>query len=261
MNSLNIQKINPDAIEPLPTTALRLAEECRQPTPQLNVVIELIECDPVLSAKVLAVANSPLYGHSRRISAIPRAAILLGLRTLSNLAITLSTKEVFGKKDICEYRRRLQEHSLATAVTSRLIAAQVGGMDTSTAFLCGLLHDLGKLPFLDHAHAPYVEKCWERQSNADPLLEEEKRFGTNHAKIGAQYISKMALPPDVSMAIADHHTAAAKPYGLADVLTIANCLSKIWLGDEQNSVIAGIEEFLELESEAIEHYEALKCNF
>ncbi len=226
----------------------------------MNKVIELIESDPAIAARVLGAANSPLYGYSRKVESIPRAAIVLGLRTISNMAISFSAGEVFkGSEAHKATRQSILEHSVGCAVVGRILARATGNTDASGAFLTGILHDIGKLALIDldaDAYVPYLEKM----PTEEPLTTEDTLFGANHADIGKRYVTKMHMPPHFSTAIAEHHIASPEIGQLTGIVAISNQLSKIWL-EGRTGIAFDSGRYAQFEQQALESFEAVKCNF
>jgi len=222
-----IQVEDADEIKPLPAVAMKLAAECRKDQPNMKSVIELIECESAIAARVLSIANSPIYGCAREIDSVPRAVLVLGSRAISNLAISISTQDVFGSKSKCEiYRQSIFEHSLGCAIVSRMLAREIGGIDPAAAFLAGILHDVGKLIYFDKHPETYVQECWGDES---VLLENENRvFGVDHTKIGQRYVDNMGLPFEINQAVGSHHDFVERVCDVASVTAVANLLAKQW---------------------------------
>jgi len=269
-----IQLMDADSLTPFPAAALKLIEECRVDVPDSSKIIELIECEPAIAAKVLSVANSPLYGYARQIDTIPRAILVLGARSISSLAVSFSTNEVFtsgaaADGESQQIRQLMLEHSLGTAVVARALAAQDYACDPAAAFLAGILHDIGKLVFFDRAPAQYVLHLPELWNNS--VAGEQALFGINHVDIGHRYVCRMGLPGEINRAIADHHQSRPTPTDVGGIVATADQLSKVWgLGTEnyaadpdefQQYCNLDCDDFTALKSAAHESYECIKCVF
>jgi putative nucleotidyltransferase with HDIG domain len=258
-----------DSLTPLPAVALRVVEECHVKCPDTARLIELVECEPAIASKVLSIANSPLYGCARQIDTIPRAILVLGARSISGLAVAVSTKAVFEAGESTATKKSLMEHSLGTAVVARTLASQDFACDPSSAFLAGMMHDIGKLVFLEHAQDQYESNLTELRLSS--VENEEALFGINHVSVEKRYVSNMGLPREISDAVSGHHANCPTPIDLTGIASIADQLSKVWGLGTENAKIESKEyesrcefncaDFADLKDTAKESYESIKCVF
>jgi HD-like signal output (HDOD) protein len=104
----------------------------------------LIHRDPALAGQVLRIANSPLYAPRMPIVSLQQAVARLGLSALTEIALAASVESgVFRVRGWEEELRALWQASLATAAFAKEIA-RLRRLNVETAFLCGLLHDVGR---------------------------------------------------------------------------------------------------------------------
>jgi HD-like signal output (HDOD) protein len=221
-------------LRPMPNVALRLLAACREAQPNIKEIVELIECDPVIAVRVLAIANSALYGYSRQIGTLSQAVVVLGFKNLSLLAVMLSTGEVYKQGEVARKpRRELYEHSLACATVARLLSPMDATIDSGAAFLAGMLHDVGKLILIDLAPNSYAELKAEMQATSSVLVEDQ-HFGMDHTAIGRFYGEHWGLPYNINQAIAEHHLPMDQiDQSLSTITRMANLLTKKWgLGQE-----------------------------
>ncbi len=193
------------------TTARQLGEE--------------IAKDQVVSAKVLKLVNSGVYGFSQPISTIPHAVAMLGFDTVKSLVLSSGVLELMDSA-----LPGLWEHSLACARTCTLIAEEADLEAPEEISVVGLLHDLGKV-ILCQALETEFANVQRRAERADTLFvtAEVDLLGCHHGEIGAWLLQKWALPPKLIEPIADHHDLRADaPHAqrtaavhLADVLVRA----------------------------------------
>lgn len=214
-------------ITPLKTATLNLMTECRNPDPDLTEIIKLIESDPALTSKVMAMANSPAFGFSHEVNTIERAVVVIGLKTISNLAATVGTKDsindVAGPAD---YKENLYKHLLACAIVARNLAAHQGDVDPSEAFVAGILHDIGKLLFLTMDNIS-LDDLDGAVTTSQQLDLEKNRFGLEHQEIGQRYAELMGLPMQIADAIGKHNEAT-EDSSLQSVICQANRLCRDW---------------------------------
>lgn len=191
-----------------------------------------IAADQTLAAKVVRMSNSPLYGRTKKITSLQDAITVLGYNEVKSIIITVSTAQMFllGSQ-AAKISQVLWEHSLATALGARLIAAKFGGVNKEEAYLCGLLHDIGKLVMLRSAPDIYdriVAKV--RASNSQFHSVERQLLGFNHVQVAQLLLTKWRFPDNLVAAIAGHHSSA--PHGpepttsLARVVAVADSIAR-----------------------------------
>ncbi len=178
---------------------------------------KVIGLDQALAARILALANSSYYGMPRSVSTLREAVVFLGFKTLRNLAMTITTFNLFlGRSDTPALARRaLWRHSVDAAQCARVIthllpAPAQEAVGAEQAYTCGLLHDIGKMALDRSRHALFVSlsemarthhvRFWEVEAEVVPF---------SHAQIGAALTDRWNLPPQICEAIAFHHTPRA----------------------------------------------------
>jgi CRP-like cAMP-binding protein len=137
---------------------------------------KIIETDPSMVAGILKVANSAYYGFRGKVSTIQHASALFGTRRLAELITAMSAGGVLGKA-MSGYGLEagdMWRHSVAVAVTAGEIAAATASDALDSAYMAGLLHDVGKIildPYVrerkalfSHYYANYPEKRFRKQS-------------------------------------------------------------------------------------------------
>jgi putative nucleotidyltransferase with HDIG domain len=185
--------------------AIRAAELARDYSTPARTIAQAIGCDPVLSARLLRTANSPLYSLGRPIGTLAQAVTTLGNIRVNSLVLAFATSDVIhGKGPLSRVEKALWRHSIAVAVTAREITRLLGYREAEEAFLCGLLHDIGKLLLSRHDAAAY-EKVVACSDEAEMLRRERELFGTTHSMAGAMVAHRWALPDAVVYAISHHH--------------------------------------------------------
>jgi putative nucleotidyltransferase with HDIG domain len=224
-------------LRPMPALALRITEACQDQQANLRSIIELIQCEPNISAKILSVVNSPIYGYSREINSLDQAVVVLGFKKLSELAVSIASKQVFEQEtsadqpgpDTQAARMELYEHCLAAATLSRVLAQQPAcSVDAGAAFLACMLHDVGKLFFFDLAPKTYSQ-IYPPGEETSSVEQELEVFGKTHAKLGMHFAIVSGLPSGIHDAIEHHHDNDSQQRSeLAAMTDLANSLSKAW---------------------------------
>lgn len=190
-----------------------------------------IAADQTLAAKVIRLSNSPIYGRVQGISSLREAITVLGFNQVKSIIITASTAQMFQSGPHAKTARILWEHSLATALGARLIAKKFGGLDKEEAYLCGLLHDIGKLVLLKTIPEVYeniIAKV--KKTNMSFLKVEGKELGYNHVLVGYALLSKWRFPVNLTSQISAHHSTKTNQIeaqmSLGRVTAIANSIAK-----------------------------------
>lgn len=191
-------------------------------------LVNVVQLDPALTARVLATANTAHYGFRRNITSLRSAIGVLGFEMLRNLAISVSVFKSGSTVDR-EYQNNLWHHSFEVALAASLIAEKTGVVRKKDAYLVGLIHDLGRAILYQIHGKDYVHVF---NNGLEGLLErEEGVFGANHSQAGAWFVDKYRFPKECTLAIEFHHEPTAIPFNadkyarnLAYIVYLADCM-------------------------------------
>lgn len=195
------------SVEPLPQVATRVMQLAAEDDVVPRDLVAVIQTDAGVTAKVLKLCNSAIYGFKREIASLPEAGNLLGTTTLVNLVLTSCAGRYFrnyGGADPND-SLRLWEQSVATAFAANWVAAREGRVDRNRAYTVGLLENLGKLVLARFTHEHAEELARELSAGRDLLAAERASFGLDHAEVGARLAEKWNFPRVLSDAIRFHH--------------------------------------------------------
>lgn len=181
------------------------------PDANFNVLTRAIALDPLISARVLWVANTAAVRGRREaeVSDIATATSLAGVTRVRHIAIISS---------LCTFAAGLRHklpaafwpHSVAVGVCCEELVQHVDvPVSPASALVAGLLHDIGQL-WLAHFDATQLAACWhDAQARRLPIESAEVEFfSVDHATIGAWMAELWGLPADIVAAIAGHHLTA-----------------------------------------------------
>lgn len=191
---------------------------------------QVVECDPVLTARVLKTINSAYYGLSKPTSDLQYAIALLGFTTIRNLTLTILIGGMFkGGETIDSYSRLgLWKHIMSVALTARLIARRtMGSPHDDEAYLGGLMHDVG-IVFLDqYDHGTFLRTMGQAGPDRELRDCEKEIVGFDHAELGAAVASRWRFPERIIECFRWHHDARlasddARP--VASAVELANVL-------------------------------------
>ncbi len=216
--------------------------------------------DPALAARVLKIANSAFYGASTEISTLSHAITRLGWKPLQSIVIAASSRSIFSNKSFKDML--LWEHALGVANVSRALAGKCRYRDVESAFVAGLLHDIGK-PILDSNLGDlYSQVIQDVYNEGVTFLQAERRIlGFDHTEVGVLVLKKWNLPQVLQEAVKFHHDpgrAEISPH-LCAIVSFANSLCvKMGLGPERlpdldlNSLETA--RLLKLDSDTVSEY-------
>lgn len=189
-------------VSTIPSMMKKIMEVAEDPASAISDLEKLIERDPAIASRVVAVSNAVFYGFPRKINSISQAIMVLGFEMVKGLAVSTA---IFNIKQPRFSRElgRLWEHSFESAMASVLLARQSGLVTKESAFLAGLLHDIGKPLMIQACGDRYIEAFTKDGLSTE---KEEESFGANHAETGAWFADKCKLPADCVTAIKHHHT-------------------------------------------------------
>lgn len=223
---VNIGALLKIKLPPLPNAALHVAKLSQSLTSSTHVIADAIGYDPVLAARILRAANSSLFSRERRVTALTAAVSALGGRNIHQLAISYATSSFFEAGPPSLIERTIWKHSVFVALAARQISLDSGLHGSEEAFLCGLLHDIGKVLLLRHDAKPYA-RLVEITNEREMLAGERETYGFTHARVSALVAEHWGLAPEINHAILYHHDpdAAHEAILLTRVLSAANKLA------------------------------------
>jgi len=186
-----------------PQAAAQIQQVAEDPSSSLTDLERAVALDPTLSAQVLRVANSPLYGLNRQVGTLRQALVTLGFEGARTMALALSLIAAGGA--VKDYRRQLWQHAVATASIAHALAQGDDALDASQVFLAAVLHDLGKL-LLDTVNDGYENALALTQLTPTARIDAEQSvFGFDHAQLGAACLEQWNLPAVICWAVSAHH--------------------------------------------------------
>ena len=226
------------SIENLPTLPMvlrQIQKVIQSSSSSMDQIAAVVAKDQALASRTIRLVNSAFYGMRERVTSISHAIVVLGLNTLNNLMIGLSVVKLFKNSKFLGFDpEKFWEHSFGTALIARTLAKDVCPKDGETAFISGLLHDMGRMVLDQNLHDEFSKSLFQSRNEAKPLHECEKMvLGFDHADAGAWLGRKWGLPDALIAGIGYHHNCQTLPEALQGhgelvrIICIANrlCLS------------------------------------
>jgi HD-like signal output (HDOD) protein len=197
-----------ETLPTLPTTFAKINNLMQNPKTSANDVSDVVSRDQVITARLLKLVNSSFYGFPGRITTVSSAVVILGFNALKNLVLSSSVFDMFqlsGNEGFFNLQE-FWKHSIACAVTSRLIGIQMEYGEPEEMFVAGLLHDIGKLVEIQYLQTSF-NRVIERTKKEHILIydAEKEIFGFTHSEIGSLLGKKWKLPSPLNEAIEAHN--------------------------------------------------------
>ncbi len=160
--------------------------------------------DQSLAAHILKVANSAFYNLSREITNLPMAVSVLGLRNLRDQILAATARGAYKRFGITE--KMLWSHSVACAIGARMLAKRYATHLAEDAFICGLLHDMGKVIMNNECPAEFTEVMMLTYNEGHSSVRAEMEiFGYSHTQVGALISRNWNYPQIITEVAFQHH--------------------------------------------------------
>ena len=233
----------------MPEVCIRVNDMVDDPHYSSADIGEVILRDAGITARLLRIVNSSFYGFPSRIETVSRAVTIVGVRDLRDLILATSAVDVFAKipSELVDMASFWQ-HSIYTAVTSRILASRCHVLHTERLFVSGLIHDIGKLIMFNRLPEQMRDALYIAGDNLDAVADAEREvIGYTHAEVGAELASLWNLPPSIIEAVRCHHAPeTARDFILeATLISLANTLSNgVTMGQNAEEQAARVEPFI-----------------
>ncbi|MGA1845827.1 HDOD domain-containing protein [Deferribacter abyssi] len=222
-SSIILEKVKD--IPPLPQIASRILAVMNTKDYSITDVVYYASKDVALTAEILKVANSAIFSPRDEIKDLRHAIVILGEKNLKSLLAALSMKSYFykneSKKDLAN---NIWEHSLSVAIMARLLSQHISDIDSSEAFLLGILHDIGKVILLITTEFYEEIVTIAKKTNVNICEIESNLIGFNHAEVGGYVLKEWKLPRDYYEKVYYHHDIAGYKDKMIALLGVSNYL-------------------------------------
>lgn len=206
--------------------ALKVQRLLDDPDCSIDALAKLVQAEPVLAARVVAMANSVAYNRSgKAVADVKNALSRIGLKTLRILAMAVVIGQMERLSKVPAHRTmatQLWEHTAHVAALARVIARRVTHQDPDVAFFAGVVHEVGGFYLISRAddfpgllegeHGSLAEWC----SEWEP-------------KVGRAVLRALAVPANVVEGIEElwQGYLSMPPASLSDTLLLADQLAGV----------------------------------
>jgi len=198
----------------LPDIALKVRDAVSKGDTSANELANMIITDPALSARLIQVANSPLYRGANEIKNIQMAVTRLGNSTIRTLITSLVMQQMFKPTTALleNYFRSIWEQGVNVSAICRALASITPHLIPDEAMLAGLVHQIGKLPILT-----LVEKIPEFRDSPSRL---EKLLDKAHPHVGRIIMDSWNFPEELKLVACDYVDFQRDHAGPADYVDL-----------------------------------------
>jgi putative nucleotidyltransferase with HDIG domain len=220
----------------LPEIATRLLDLSNRPNVQITDIVREVERDATIAGRLLATANSAFYSRGIPATSVRQAIVRVGMGEARDIVYRLvAAANLFRLPEYADAVRQIRGHSILSAYITRDICRRAR-LDHELAFLCGLLHDVGKVILL----AATVASCGSK-AKPPPIEELLEVLRADHPEASALCAEYWKLPAQLVTAVRHHHSVGAteEPYAFAVALADRICRH---LGCEGDAEPMGAED-------------------
>lgn len=252
-------------LPPLPQVAARVLQLSADAETSADELQRLIGTDQALSAQLLKIANSAMFGMVREVTTLTQAVMTLGFSTCKSVVIACSVKNLYSRGPAGLQERILWEHSLVAALTAAAYGKALRFSRTEEVFLAALMHDIGKSVMaikFPEAYGGILRRV--QNLEGEGLALELDAFGFDHAMVGEALLHSWNIAPGIEAAVRWHHNpsqADVEYRPMVALVALGNLMAvdlKVGHGRPQDLATATFEamDILHLDETALEGQKA-----
>jgi len=252
MSNFKVIQRKLDTIQNLPTLPAiltKLEGAVRNPDSSAKDIANIIEDDPAIMSRILKVVNSAFYGSpSNPINSLQFAVARLGMRAISNIALSTAVFSAFSSNSSADFdRKEFWKHSICTGIGVNILYNRCKQnlnyrYDKDLLHLAGLVHGIGKIVLDQYFHADFVEAlniCAEQECSL--AVAEVQVLGCDHAEVGSWLGKKWNLSAEILQVLRWHlepYSAAKQYQELVILCHIANYICNLEKLGNSGDIIA-----------------------
>lgn len=227
-------------LKPFPQVAQKILALLSNRNFRVVEVTSALEEDPSLAAGVMRMANSALFAGAKACSSIQQAFVRLGAMGVRDVVASVATMELFP--DSGGLGNKIRDHCASTAALVQVLSRDFTPKHNEGMFLCGLMHDVGKMLLIESEEIVYASENMEQTLEPDQIhLTERKMLGYDHAVLGGHVLKSWKIPDPIPQIVAWHHQPTR---GLSNE-NIATMVSMLRVADHLDAILRKNPENLE----------------
>jgi len=239
-----------DELPSLPTIVYELSRTINDPMSSTTEVERIMSGDQSLTTKVLRLVNSSYYAIPGGVSSLGRAIAFIGFDTVHQLVLATSIIDALQVKGPQKFNiYEFWKHCIGAAIAAETIAKFIRHPTPSDLFVCGLVHDMGKVAHYTVDSDSMVRLVESAAAYNMSYAEAETKLNfPKHTMIGYQLSQRWNLPVMIQVCIKYHHTKefnhrvglTSEQHQYIDIVYLANLLMHaVKFGNSGHSKILG----------------------
>lgn len=210
-----------DELPTVPSLVMRIVGKLDDPDVSIDEITDLLLQDQVLTTRVLRLISSPYFSPLQHLRTMKEAIVYLGLDCIKEAVFTCSVIDLFRATGDGLHRSAIWAHALGVAQVSKTLAEQVEYPNAFSAYVAGLLHDIGAVFLSSYRGKEFKAAVSLAQTEGIGLYESENRlFGVSHCEIGAVLAVGWQVDKPVTDSILFHHDLESAPAENAPLVAI-----------------------------------------
>ena len=197
-------------LPPMPTVAQKVLDLLQSEKTTAGDIEQVITSEAALSARVLKIANSAIFGRRTGARTVSEAVTYLGFKTVKSIVLAAAMKTFYMQPRLADHLMWVHSMGVALAAAELSRFSHIGSPDE--ALTAGLLHDLGKLVFKNYDPEGFdavMQSIYNDQTDA--VTVEIETFGVAHPQVAEQVLAKWGFPDQLREPVAMHHIASTQP--------------------------------------------------
>ncbi len=197
VSALKSRKLHPS----VPEVVVAIIHITRSNSSSLGDLVRVIEQDPILTNRILNIANSGFYGLDRKVQKIADAVVLMGWNNIKMISLGSTIMKVISNRDM-----RVFSHSVKTAQIARYLSTEAKFYKVEEISVVGLLHDIGQIILQAYFGDSFLKAKQYAVDHGVPMhIAEKEVLGVDHAEVGGWTIEEWMLPDNIIESVARHH--------------------------------------------------------
>lgn len=184
---------NATRLPSIPKIVQELINSFENPNADIYKISAKIAQEPVITAKLLRVANSAHYGLPKQVSSVQDACIIMGFPAVRTLVMASALVDSMQMPAALN-KKQFWLNAFEVAGCAKWLSKMKKGSDANTAFTAGLIHTIGQL-LMYSSEPALAEQVKQAIENGTSLLEAELNiFGYTHNDVGAELAKRWKFP-------------------------------------------------------------------